>query len=117
MKLCRTRLGDDSGIQRTFIGDLPPQLPAPICTDINVRKLTVQGLMTENREHISSKKAPVQLSLRSLLFGWLIESYPKLVVRISVYTLNFHAFLSARNGSFMGSFPQKEAAFKDPGGD
>ncbi|MCA2407078.1 hypothetical protein GYN07_29300 (plasmid) [Rhizobium leguminosarum bv. viciae 248] len=58
MKLCRTHIVDDSGIQRTFIGDLLLQLTALICTDINVRKLTVQGLMTENRDHISSKKHP-----------------------------------------------------------
>ncbi|AYG62894.1 alpha-glucosidase/alpha-galactosidase [Rhizobium jaguaris] len=45
-------LVDASGIQPTFIGDLPPQLTALIRTNINVQELTVQALMTENREHI-----------------------------------------------------------------
>ena len=45
-------LVDASGIQPTFIGDLPPQLTALIRTNINVQELTVKALMTENREHI-----------------------------------------------------------------
>jgi alpha-galactosidase len=45
-------LVDASGIQPTFIGGLPPQLTALIRTNINVQELTVQALMTENREHI-----------------------------------------------------------------
>jgi alpha-galactosidase len=45
-------LVDASGIQPTFIGDLPPQLTALIRTNINVQELTVAALMTENREHI-----------------------------------------------------------------
>ena len=35
-----------------LLGDLPPQLTALIRTNINVQELTVQALMTENREHI-----------------------------------------------------------------
>ena len=45
-------LVDASGIQPTYIGDLPPQLTALIRTNINVQELTVQALMTENCEHI-----------------------------------------------------------------
>jgi alpha-galactosidase len=45
-------LVDASGIQPTFIGDLPPQLTALIRTNINVQELTVQALMEEKREHI-----------------------------------------------------------------
>ncbi|OCJ00349.1 alpha-glucosidase/alpha-galactosidase [Rhizobium sp. AC27/96] len=45
-------LVDASGIQPTYIGDLPPQLTALIRTNINVQELTVKALMTENREHI-----------------------------------------------------------------
>ena len=45
-------LVDASGMQPTFIGDLPPQLTALIRTNINVQELTVQALMTENREHL-----------------------------------------------------------------
>ena len=45
-------LVDDSGIQPTHIGDLPPQLTALIRTNINVQELTVAALMTENKEHI-----------------------------------------------------------------
>ena len=45
-------LVDASGIQPTFIGDLPPQLTALIRTNINVQELTVKALMTEHREHI-----------------------------------------------------------------
>lgn len=45
-------LVDNNGIQPTFIGALPPQLTALIRTNINVQELTVQALMTQNREHI-----------------------------------------------------------------
>ncbi|RKD72535.1 alpha-glucosidase/alpha-galactosidase [Rhizobium sp. WW_1] len=45
-------LVDASGIQPTYIGDLPPQLTALIRTNINVQELTVKALLTENREHI-----------------------------------------------------------------
>lgn len=45
-------LVDASGIQPTYIGALPPQLTALIRTNINVQELTVQALMTENRDHI-----------------------------------------------------------------
>lgn len=45
-------LVDRSGIQPTFIGDLPPQLTALIRTNVNVQELTVAALMTENKEHI-----------------------------------------------------------------
>ncbi|HHY48734.1 MAG TPA: alpha-glucosidase/alpha-galactosidase [Alphaproteobacteria bacterium] len=45
-------LVDASGIQPTYIGELPPQLTALIRTNINVQELTVAALMTENREHI-----------------------------------------------------------------
>ncbi|MDR3476189.1 MAG: alpha-glucosidase/alpha-galactosidase [Devosia sp.] len=45
-------LVDASGIQPTFIGDLPPQLTALIRTNINVQELTVAALLEENKEHI-----------------------------------------------------------------
>lgn len=45
-------LVDASGIQPTYVGDLPPQLTALIRTNINVQELTVEALLTENREHI-----------------------------------------------------------------
>lgn len=45
-------LVDASGIQPTFIGELPPQLTALMRTNINVQELTVRALMTENRAHI-----------------------------------------------------------------
>ncbi len=45
-------LVDDRGIQPTLIGDLPTQLTALIRTNINVQELTVQALLTENREHV-----------------------------------------------------------------
>jgi alpha-galactosidase len=45
-------LVDDSGLQPTYIGDLPPQLAALMRTNINVQELTVAALMTENKEHI-----------------------------------------------------------------
>lgn len=45
-------LVDSIGLQPTQIGDLPPQLTALMRTNINVQQLTVQALITENREHI-----------------------------------------------------------------
>ena len=45
-------LVDHNGIQPTHIGALPPQLTALIRTNVNVQELTVQALLTENREHI-----------------------------------------------------------------
>ena len=45
-------LVDASGIQPTYVGDLPPQLTGLIRTNVNVQALTVAALMTENREHI-----------------------------------------------------------------
>ncbi len=45
-------LVDRNGIQPTHIGELPVQLTALIRTNINVQELTVQALLTENREHI-----------------------------------------------------------------
>ena len=45
-------LVDDSGIQPTYIGALPPQLTALMRTNINVQELTVAALMTQNKEHL-----------------------------------------------------------------
>lgn len=45
-------LVDASGIQPTYIGELPPQLTALMRTNINVQELTVAALMTENPDHI-----------------------------------------------------------------
>jgi alpha-galactosidase len=45
-------LVDDSGIQPTHIGALPPQLAALIRTNVNVQELTVAALLEESREHI-----------------------------------------------------------------
>jgi alpha-galactosidase len=45
-------LVDSSGIQPTYIGELPPQLTALIRTNVNVQELTVAALLTENKEHI-----------------------------------------------------------------
>jgi alpha-galactosidase len=45
-------LVDRSGIQPTHVGALPPQLTAIIRTNLNVQELTVQALLTENREHV-----------------------------------------------------------------
>ena len=43
---------DASGLQPTIVHDIPPQLIALMRTNINVQDLTVQALLTENREHI-----------------------------------------------------------------
>lgn len=45
-------LVDRNGIQPTRVDDIPPQLIAIMRSNINVQELTVQALMTENREHI-----------------------------------------------------------------
>jgi alpha-galactosidase len=45
-------LVDRNGVQPTYIGELPPQLTALIRTNLNVQELTVQALLTENREHV-----------------------------------------------------------------
>jgi alpha-galactosidase len=45
-------LVDDNGLQPTRIGTLPPQLTALMRSNINVQELTVQALLTEQREHI-----------------------------------------------------------------
>ena len=45
-------LVDRNGVQPTHVGALPPQLTALIRTNLNVQELTVQALLTENREHI-----------------------------------------------------------------
>jgi alpha-galactosidase len=45
-------LVDRNGVQPTHVGSLPPQLTALIRTNLNVQELTVQALLTENREHI-----------------------------------------------------------------
>ena len=45
-------LVDASGLQPTCVNDIPPQLIALMRTNVNVQELTVQALLTENREHI-----------------------------------------------------------------
>ena len=45
-------LVDANGLQPTCVNDIPPQLIALMRTNVNVQELTVQALMTENREHI-----------------------------------------------------------------
>lgn len=45
-------LVDDNGLQPTVVRDIPPQLIALMRTNINVQDLTVQALLTGNREHI-----------------------------------------------------------------
>ncbi len=45
-------LVDRNGIQPTRIDSLPPQLTTIIRSNVNVQELTVQALLTENREHI-----------------------------------------------------------------
>jgi alpha-galactosidase len=43
---------DKNGIQPTKIGSLPPQLAALMQTNINVQALTVEALLTGNREYL-----------------------------------------------------------------
>lgn len=45
-------LVDRNGIQPTRVDNIPPQLIAIMRSNINVQDLTVQALLTENREHI-----------------------------------------------------------------
>jgi len=45
-------LVDANGIQPTVVSDLPPHLVALMRTNLNVQELTVQALLTENRDHI-----------------------------------------------------------------
>jgi alpha-galactosidase len=43
---------DHNGVQPTRIGALPPQLAALMQTNINVQALTVEAVLTGNREHV-----------------------------------------------------------------
>ncbi|GBF72884.1 alpha-glucosidase/alpha-galactosidase [Paenibacillus sp. 598K] len=45
-------LVDRSGVQPTYIGDLPPQLAALNRTNINTQLLTIEAAITGKREHI-----------------------------------------------------------------
>ena len=45
-------LVDKNGAQPTYIGPLPPHLAALIQTNINVQALTVEAILTGNRDHI-----------------------------------------------------------------
>jgi alpha-galactosidase len=45
-------LVDASGLQPTTVNDIPPQLIALMRTNVNVQELTVEALLTENREYI-----------------------------------------------------------------
>ncbi|MFV0336131.1 MAG: alpha-glucosidase/alpha-galactosidase [Tropicimonas sp.] len=45
-------LVDANGLQPTVVTDIPPQLIAPMRSNINVQELTVEALLTENPEHI-----------------------------------------------------------------
>ena len=45
-------LVDANGLQPTVVTDIPPQLIGLIRTNVNVQDLTVQALLTENRDHI-----------------------------------------------------------------
>ena len=45
-------LVDKNGIQPTKIGALPPHLAAMMRTNVNVQELTVEAVLTGNREHI-----------------------------------------------------------------
>jgi alpha-galactosidase len=45
-------LVDANGLQPTVVSDLPPHLIALMRTNLNVQDLTVQALLTENRDHI-----------------------------------------------------------------
>ena len=43
---------DASGIQPTYIGELPPQLAAMNMSNVNVQLLTIEAAVTKKREHI-----------------------------------------------------------------
>ena len=45
-------LVDGNGVQPTAVGSLPPQLAALMQTNVNVQALTVEALVTGNREHV-----------------------------------------------------------------
>jgi alpha-galactosidase len=45
-------LVDANGLQPVVVNDLPPHLIALMRTNLNVQELTVQALLTENRDHI-----------------------------------------------------------------
>ena len=45
-------LVDDNGLQPTVVHSIPPHLIALMRTNINVQDLTVQALLTQNRDHI-----------------------------------------------------------------
>jgi len=45
-------LVDAQGVQPTRIGSIPPHLAALMQTNVNVQELTVQALLTGNREHV-----------------------------------------------------------------
>ncbi|MDQ8199390.1 alpha-glucosidase/alpha-galactosidase [Pelagicoccus enzymogenes] len=45
-------LVDNSGLQPTFIGDLPPQLAAICRSNVNPQELAVEAALTGKREHI-----------------------------------------------------------------
>ncbi|MDA0722595.1 MAG: alpha-glucosidase/alpha-galactosidase, partial [Proteobacteria bacterium] len=45
-------LVDANGLQPTTVNDIPAQLIALMRTNVNVQELTVQALLTENRDHI-----------------------------------------------------------------
>ncbi len=45
-------LVDANGLQPTVVTGIPPQLIALMRTNINVQELTVQALLTQNREHV-----------------------------------------------------------------
>ena len=45
-------LVDHNGVQPTPIGRIPPQLAALMQTNINVQSLTVEAILTGNREHV-----------------------------------------------------------------
>ena len=45
-------LVDHNGIQPTRVGALPPQLAALMQTNINVQSLTVEAILTGNRDHV-----------------------------------------------------------------
>ena len=43
---------DQNGVQPTYIGALPPQLAALMQTNINVQALTVEAILTGNKDHL-----------------------------------------------------------------
>jgi alpha-galactosidase len=45
-------LVEKNGIQPTYIGALPPHLAALMQTNVNVQALTVEAILTGNREHV-----------------------------------------------------------------